>query len=287
MNRHQLRRLLVESRLRWVAAPVHTLAVAVELGMVQIAEGASRARHVPDLTAIIKTFERPRLLRRLVRSLQRHYPELPIVVADDSRHPTRLPGVETVVLPFDSGVSAGRQAALDSVKTGYTWNLDDDFVVYAGTDASMAVAALEAHSDLDLIGGVVIDLPHLRRNRAGQFGFSATGKAPGLPPGTVISPGLEVRDKVSNFFVARTEKLKIVGYTPVLKRLDHSDFFTRARGVITSAHCERFVALHAQTPFDRHYHSFRDAYREDQIELMARYRLPGHRDESVTDRPLR
>lgn len=279
MNRHQLRRLLVESRLRWVAAPVHRLAVAAELGLLRMVEGASRPRDVPDLTAIIKTFERPRLLRRLVRSLQRHYPELPIIVADDSRDPSDLPGVETVALPFDSGVSAGRQAALDLVRTRYTWNLDDDFVVYGGTDVSLAVAALEAYPDLDLVGGVVIDLPHLRRHSASQSGFIVSGKAPRIPPGTVIGAGLEVRDKVSNFFVARTEKFRMVGYTPALKRLDHADFFTRARGLITSAHCERFIALHAQTPFDRHYHSFRDAYHEDQIELMARYRRPGHRAE--------
>src|SRR5690606_3431510 len=104
-------------------------------------------------------------------------------VADDSREPCRLPGVEVVALPFDSGVSAGRQAALDRVRTRYTWLLDDDFVVYRGTRLDLAFDALERHSDLDLVGGPVINLPLLRKNRSDPAGIFPTLAEPRIPLG--------------------------------------------------------------------------------------------------------
>lgn len=44
-----------------------------------------------NLTVIIKTFERPGELRRLVARTRSRYRGLRTVVADDSRHPTGLP----------------------------------------------------------------------------------------------------------------------------------------------------------------------------------------------------
>lgn len=273
MNRHRLRKLLVESRLRGIAHPVHAGAVAAELALVRLADAFRRPRAVSDLTAMIKTFERPRLVRRLVNSLRRLYPEMPIIVADDSREPIRLPGVETVSLPFDSGVSAGRQAALERVRTRYLWNLDDDFVVFGGTNVSLVMSGLERYPEIDLVGGWLIDLPHLRRRSAHPSGIYSTSVPPKLSPGTAFGadPVFEVRDKVSNFFVARTAKVREVGYTAELKRLDHADFFTRARGRIVSTHCDGFFALHAQTPFDRNYQRFRESD-DDYAELAMRYR---------------
>ena len=60
------------------------------------------------VTALVKTFERPHILRRLVASIKRLYPTLPIVVVDDSREPSSLAEVHTIPMPYDSGISAGR-----------------------------------------------------------------------------------------------------------------------------------------------------------------------------------
>lgn len=45
---------------------------------------------------------------------------------DDSREPLEYEGVKRIVLPYDSGVSAGRQSALEAVETPYVLLLDDD-----------------------------------------------------------------------------------------------------------------------------------------------------------------
>ena len=78
-----------------------------------------------NVTSVIKTFERGKKLSRLVKSIRRTFPSLKIIVVDDSRHPTQMTGsnIQTIHLPFDSGVSAGRQVGLDSVNTPYMINL--------------------------------------------------------------------------------------------------------------------------------------------------------------------
>jgi Glycosyl transferase family 2 len=266
MDRHALRHLLVNSKLRHLAGPIFNIAVSIELKLVDLMVNSKPppAKDVDfDVTAIIKTFERPKLLLRLVNSLKKHYPNVPIIIADDSRNPSEIEGTSLVKLPFDSGVSVGRAAALELVKTKYTWNFDDDFMVTRGTNAEMAIAGLNRNQQLDLIGGELLNMPMLMWCTVNENETFDTKESQLIPSGTIIDEHFEVRDKVSNFFIARTEKLREVGYKPELKRLDHGDFFTRARGKIVSAHCKKMYALHAQAPFDRNYHSFRDNYEAD------------------------
>jgi glycosyltransferase involved in cell wall biosynthesis len=197
------------------------------------------------LTVVVKTFERPRLLDRLLASLRRRHPLLPVIVVDDSRDPIPRPGVETVVLPFDQGVSAGKQAGLDRVGTELVTFLDDDFVATRHTDFGRAVAALDAHPVIDLVGGQVRHLPRFRADDYRRSGVFPTTALPILPPGSEVG-GLPVMDKVANFFVARTDRLRLVGWDPRIKRIDHTDFFTRARGVLTTVYDAELQILHAQ-----------------------------------------
>lgn len=275
IDKRRIRTALTTEPLRRVAGPVHHTVTSAEL---LIARGVDAMRGGPwvpdvrlrDVTAIIKTFERPRSLRRLLDSLSRRFPEVSIIVADDSREPSRLRGAEVIALPFDSGVSLGRQAALDRVRTRYTWLLDDDFVLYRGTRLDLALEALERHSDLDLVGGPVINLPFLTKNRSDPGSIFPTSAAPRIALGPHVS-GLEVCDKVPNFYLARTDRLRLVGWTPELKRVDHADFFTRARGVLATAYCDRFRCLHVKTPFDREYMRHRLECEADNAIISQRY----------------
>jgi hypothetical protein len=72
-----------------------------------------------QITAMVKTFNRRRELAQLVKSVRRVQPDLPLIIADDSREVSHFPGTTTLVLLFNSGVSAGRNAALDQVQTPY------------------------------------------------------------------------------------------------------------------------------------------------------------------------
>jgi glycosyltransferase involved in cell wall biosynthesis len=270
MLRQRIRQTLVHGRARTIAQPVHDALVATQLAV------AGRAPITPTtvvddkVTLLIKTFERPALIARLVTSIRRTYPTVPIIVVDDSRVPSALPGVETIVLPYDRGVSAGRQAGLERVTTPYVMVLDDDFVFYRATRIERAVALLERQPRIDIVGGQLIDLPYLRFREPPLGRIFPTSATPREPIGSTID-GLMVCDKVANFYVARTDGIRKVGWTPALRRVDHADFFTRALGVLVSVFDRSLRAFHAQTPFDTAYMAHRLDTAHDQAILAARW----------------
>ena len=269
-SRRMLREALVHGRARRIAAPLYNAAVAAELTVAERVP-VTPSRELDDrLTIVIKTFERPAALRRLVTSIRRMYPTVPIIVVDDSRVPSKLPDVETIVLPFDQGVSIGRQAGLDRVRTPYVMIVDDDFVFFHATNLGRALAKLERQPRIDLLGGQLIDLPYLRFRQPPLGRIFPTRAIPREPIRSTID-GLLVCDKVANFYIARTDAIRRVGWTPQLRRVDHADFFTRALGVIVSVFDRELRAFHAQTPFDDAYMAYRTDIQRDLLVLDGRW----------------
>jgi hypothetical protein len=148
--------------------------------------------------------------------------------------------------------------------------LDDDFVFCRRTRLLRALVKLERHPEIDLLGGDVVSLPLFRRVDYAEAELLSTARAARFASGHRLG-GLPVMDKVPNFFIARTERLRLVDWDPSLKRLDHADFFTRARGVLVSVLDRELVCLHAQTPFDRAYMQKRADYAADVELLRQRY----------------
>lgn len=255
--------------LRSVAAPAYRALLNAEVAVAGLA-ARSDPLDTGAITAVIKTFERPNACARLVASLKRLHPALTIIVVDDSRDPRPIPGTTHVPLPFDSGVGAGRQAGLDRVETPFVLNLDDDFLAWRSTNLAAALDALEQCPELDLVGGKVIDLPLLITHDFRAATLFPTDAKPKLPLGSRLGP-VEILDKVPNFFLARTEAVRAVGWNPVLKRVDHADFFTRARGRIASGMLDAFRILHLRDPFDAAYRVFRDDAAADLAYLRRTY----------------
>jgi hypothetical protein len=83
--------------------------------------------------------------------------------------------------------------------------------------------------------------------------------------------GVPVYDIVANFFIGRTERIRLVGWTPELKRIDHNDFFSRAKGVLTTVFNEDLKCLHARDPYDSNYMQSRSDTNRDQEILQNRY----------------
>jgi glycosyltransferase involved in cell wall biosynthesis len=248
-----------DGRLRPAAAPLHTAVIAQELLVERLVDALkpSPAAEEPllgQLTALIKTFERPRILRRLLASIRRLYPSLEIVVVDDSRKPARLEGVKTIAMPYDSGISAGRNEGLRQVTTKYVLLLDDDVVFFRHTQLGPALALMERHPQIDIMGGQLIDLPFykVRRSADAPEALFPSDARPTVPIGTSVG-GLTVCAKVPNFFLARRDRLALVPWDPQLKRMEHADFFTRALGVLTTVFNPDVKCLHARTPFNVEY----------------------------------
>ncbi|HEX9074677.1 MAG TPA: glycosyltransferase family 2 protein [Anaerolineae bacterium] len=266
--RRLVRKWFVDGKLRGVGATLYNSLIAVELAWQRVLDVLPAGGKTQDqalvnrhLTAVVKTFERPQVLRRLLAGIQREYPSLQVIVVDDSRAPVRFDGVRTIVMPYDSGVSAGRNEGLKQVATKYVLVLDDDFVFYRHTALEPALALMERHPEIDIMGGQVVDLPFFETTDYRTAALWPTEAKPTLPPGSRIG-GLPVYDKVANFFIGRTDRIRLVSWEPALKRLDHADFFTRAKGVLTTVFNPDLVCLHARTPFD-------DAYMQKRTDYVA------------------
>ena len=277
-------RTLVRRALRSPAGgPVRLAHRSATAALVTYAQLADRRRHgLPGpeeraevagrVTVAAKTFERPAVARRMVRSARRVF-DGRIVLADDSRHPMASPGpgVDVLPMPFNSGVSRGRNAALDAVGTELVLVTDDDIVFTAGTRIGRAMRYLDEQPDVDLVGFLRVELP---RRYAFDHGADALfdGADPPLRPWGEEVGGLPVRLKVEQVYLARTDAVQRVRWDEDIRMVDHKDFFTRASGRLVAVLDHGIVAYHARPPYDAAYTSFREDVAEDLAYLGRKWR---------------
>ena len=272
-----LYKTFVDGPLILIGKPLYRITIAIELAIHRALLARQKRDIRPSqelvnshLTAIIKTFERPESLNRLVTSIRKKYPDLHIIIVDDSRHPQKLDGVETIIMAYNQGATVGRNEALSHVKTKFFLLLDDDFVFYRHTNLEMSLSILDSNQQIDIIGGEVVDLPFFTTSDYSQARLFPTNAQATMPSGSSIA-GLPVFEMVANFFLGRTERVQLVGWDPALKNLAHSDFFTRAKGVLTTVFNQDLKILHARTPFDTVYMTDRNDVTFDRAVLLYRY----------------
>jgi len=227
-----------------------------------------RAEVAGRVTFAVKTFQRPDVARRLVRSVRPHFSGR-IVIADDSRQPMAAvdPLVTVLALPFNSSVSVGRNAALDAVETEFTFVADDDIVFSAALGLTQAMAYLDATPEVDIVGIMRVELP-----RWYAIDHGPDELFPGQPPlrqwGDLVN-GLPVRHMIEQVYLARTASLQRVRWDERLRMVDHRDFFSRAAGRLVTVWDSSHWAYHARTPFDAGYTAYREDTRAD-LEMLGR-----------------
>jgi glycosyltransferase involved in cell wall biosynthesis len=235
-----------------VAGEVAALSVAARLSA-PASDPAERAETARRVTVAVKTFERPSVIRRHLRSLRGVF-DGRVVVADDSRTPLTWddPLVDVIPLAFNSGVSVGRNAALAAVTTDYVLVTDDDIVFTAGTDLQRARRVLDDHPEVDVVGFLRIDLPEWSAYDHGPDALFAGHDEPLRPWGEMVG-GLPVRYKIAQVFLGRTEPVRAVGWDENLRMVDHKDFFSRACGHLLVVQDAAVQVLHARAPFSTRY----------------------------------
>lgn len=224
-----------------------------------------------DLTVVIKTFDRPNLLRHLLRTLRQSYPDLPVVVVDDGRRPfeprhadrhTRLIRTE-----FDIGLSAGRNRGVAEVDTPYTFILDDDFAFTSESDLARLLGPVAA-GDFAICGSRMLNFGSMEICYHGIFehGNGRLRLLHGNNRG--VRDGWPVLDYCHNIFCARTELLRQHGWDERLKVHEHWEFFLRLQRTIGAD-----VTIAADTGFahfpirNRNYKRFRNL--RDHFEDLA------------------
>lgn len=198
-----------------------------------------------NVTAIVKTFERPACLQRLLKSIARHYPGLTVLVADDSLNPlSAIDGAKTVIqLPYDVGIARGRNTLLNAVDTPYFLLLDDDFIFSERTNLQLMYDVL-SNTTFNLVGG-----------RIGRFIggiFSKRGRSLHIcnRHNLGYESGYPIYECVLNFFMAETAAVREVHWDDNLKRREHVDFFLRGRQTLRITAVDSYVH-HVRTTGNR------------------------------------
>lgn len=254
------------------------VAEAMQLRVLGLVDRRSHEPPTPDeraevarrVTMTVKTFERPHVLRRCLASARLVF-DGRIVVADDSREPVRDAGenVDVLALPFNSGVSVGRNAALDAVETEFVLVSDDDIVFTIASDVVAAMHFLDDHPEVDLVALARIDLPHWRAVlHTGADALFEGAADPLVPYGTLIE-GQPVVSKTPQLYLARTASIQKVRWDERLRMVDHRDFFSRAAGVLVSVQATTIHAYHLRTPFAPFYTAHREDVAGD-LQTLAR-----------------
>ncbi|XP_007940367.1 beta-1,4 N-acetylgalactosaminyltransferase 2 [Orycteropus afer afer] len=204
-------------------------------------------RKLRDLVTIAtKTFLRPHKLKVLLHSIRKYYPDLTVIVADDSKQPLKINDihVEYYTMPFGKGWFAGRNLAISQVTTKYVLWVDDDFFFVNKTKIEVLVDVLEK-TELDVVGGSVLGNVFqfkllLEQSKSGDCIHRRPGSFGPLDsfPNCVVTSG------VVNFFLAHTERLQRVGFDPHLQRVAHSEFFIDGLGSLFVGSCPEVIISH-------------------------------------------
>lgn len=207
-----------------------------------------------NLSIIVKTFGRPKSLIVFLKSVLKKYPNIKILVGDDSKNPNFSnmkkifsgTNISFYKLPYDCGLSYGRNFLLDKVKTKYFCLCDDDFVFDKQTDLEYALNLLKK-KELDIIGGYIRNYKivknlfdkiivigqkvfkyELPSNYLGSI--NRTGNTLNLNYIIHQYPDYCDTDIVLNFFVANTKIIREKNrWDNRLKLQEHTPFFYNAK----------------------------------------------------------
>ena len=193
-----------------------------------------------NLTIGIKTFNRPLCLENCLQSIRKLYPKINIIVADDSNDEikdnnkkiTNKYNADLIDLPFDSGLSIGRNSIVNKVKTKYYLTLDDDNFIDENTKIKDILRFMEENPEIDLVGGVCMERKLLYGDDI-HVCYSYTFININELDIFCCSNFIKLSDKmkifktnlVLNLFIAKTEILKKYPWDPKLKFEEHKPFF--------------------------------------------------------------
>lgn len=225
-----------------------------------------------DVTLGIKTFDRPECLKALMVSVRRYYPDLAILVADDgdgrrgsAEDICEEHSAQRLRMPFDSGLSAGRNLLVSRATTEFIVIVDDDFVFTGHTNLVHFRSEMEGY---DILGG------SLRRPDGTLQRYEGLMEQVGSElrmyrPNPKRTCPMHI---VLNFLMARVAVLRQIGWYEPLKMIEHEDFFWRCRiAGVRVGYCPSVSCIHGGIPQAVDYQRFRNRSAEYQSIVRRRW----------------
>ncbi|KAG5831944.1 hypothetical protein ANANG_G00285860 [Anguilla anguilla] len=220
-----------------------------------------------QVTVTTKAFLRYPEVNRLVKSIRQFYKDIKIIIADDSFEQQKVDGdnIEQYFMPPAQGWFAGRNLAVSQVTTKYFLWVDDDFEFTERTKIERFVEIMESKPELDVVAGSVgankfsFKLVYEEGDEEGGCLSRVSGtyhQVPGIPECYYASV-------VINFFLARTDAVRKVGFDPLLKRVGHSEFFMDGLGELLAVICPVLNISHQKREANNNYRKFRHPPQSD------------------------
>jgi GT2 family glycosyltransferase len=196
---------------------------------------------INECTVIVKSFKRFDYLIRFIESVFKYYTDLDIIIADDSlkdgeEYPEKIieimshPLITWIKLPFDSGLSVGRNECVKLVNKKYTILCDDDYIVDEYSNFEKMLSVIKSNEKISLIGGLVEENKRII-NWSGKYSIrNNILYVDKLGEKFRVAGGVEYKytDSTLNYFIAETESLRRVPWTNEIKISgEHIDFFIR------------------------------------------------------------
>ncbi|KAL1528615.1 hypothetical protein AB1Y20_009953 [Prymnesium parvum] len=208
-------------------------------------------------------------LMDLLRSIRLHYGvKMRVLVASESKEGARKESffhsrmkVSHVPLPKGAGLSAGRNALVQAVRTPFLALMDDDVVFRDAASLATLLSALQSSPQAALAGGCYIDPEDGKDGCFNlQFHPSEDGSIVHAKQLHDMDPtGCHRVSATHNFFVARTEVLRRLQWDSRQRVMEHETFFYQlylnqvpvlacpSAGVIHNQ-----AVLHDKDPYERH-----------------------------------
>lgn len=217
----------------------------------------------------IKTFMREESLFRTLDSIEKHFPyPYRLYIADDSNisdekeyryQQLEVQGHIIIRLPFNSGISLGRNAITKRAVEDYVLITDDDILLSDSESIKKMKGLLDSKDDIGVCAGMIyqengepfggkdyIRGIRLEIDRGVLFRHRATGQLSKLN-GTLFN----YADQVVNFFLAKREVFHDVNWDERIKvEYEHMDFFLNLKKTKwKAAVCfnTKFIHCHSRT----------------------------------------
>lgn len=233
-----------------------------------------------NVTIIYKSFERQKMAKRLYKNIQSYYPGIRVVIADDSKKPLELKGenLQVLQLPFNSGLSYGLNRALEKVETPFVIRMDDDELLTPYTGFGRQLNFLREYPFVDLVGVLPLSPPKCEppEQVAEMYYRQPMNDAPKrlkIPHMSRIDDRHVVVGKPANIYIARTERVREIGYDDHIRMLDHDEFFYRAAGNLISVLDHTAFVFHYHNRFDKEYQKYRENVEGDRRYIEQKKRL--------------
>lgn len=194
-------------------------------------------KFLEEIDFVIKTFKRYSALNNMLISIQEYYPKAHITIADDNEvinHEfynrwKELLDITLIEMPFDSGLSAGRNQLVKNTKRKYILLLDDDFEFYPATDIEGFYNVLEFDKEAMVVGGTTIK----NRTTPEHYEFDIEYKDRILTKREIQRKPIIIKSRytvfkansVLNFALFRRELFDTIRWDDELKIAEHMDFY--------------------------------------------------------------